>query len=148
MEFVQSRFQDVFSRFYEAIFDGIGYLVGVVLYLYLFTDKPLWTDSDSFGALFYAVISIGPICYLLYKYKDGAKRLCLNEDTFSYRDGEKVTEFAWQEYQGYKITRIPPYRVIVRDNIYDNTSFSYYAFSPQQRQQIFAILDTKSQAVS
>lgn len=147
MEFSQSRFQDVFSRIYEAVFNGIGYLVGIVLYLYLFTDKPLWTDSDSFGALFYAVILIGPICYLLLKYKNGSKQLCLNQDKFVYRDGQKVTEFAWQEYQGYKISRLPPYQVIIKDNIYDNTRFSYYAFSPQQRQQIFAILDTKSQAV-
>ena len=144
MEFSQSRFQDVFSRIYEAVFNGVWYLVGIILTLYLFSDVEGFFRTQLLGVIFSTIISVGIIGYLLLKYKNGSKQLCLNEDKFVYRDGQKVTEFAWQEYQGYKITRIPPYRVIVRDNIYDNTSFSYYAFSSQQRQQIFKILDTKS----
>lgn len=144
MEFSQSRFQDVFSRIYEAVFNGVWYLVGIILTLYLFSDVEGFFRTQLLGVIFSTIISVGIIGYLLLKYKNGSKQLCLNEDKFVYRDGQKVTEFAWQEYQGYKITRIPPYRVIVKDNIYNNTRFSYYAFSPQQRQQIFKILDTKS----
>ena len=145
MEFSQSRFQDVFSRIYEAVFDGSWCFVGIVLAAYLFSDVEGIFRNQLLGLIFSMIISVGIIGYLLLKYKNGSKQLCLNEDKFVYRDGQKVTEFAWQEYQGYSITRVPPYRVIIKDNIYDNTRFSYYAFSPQQRQQIFAILDTKSQ---
>ncbi len=145
MEFSQSRFQDVFSRIYEAVFDGAWCFVGIVLAAYLFSDVEGIFRNQLLGLIFSMIISVGIIGYLLLKYKNGSKQLCLNEDKFVYRDGQKVTEFAWQEYQGYSITRVPPYRVIIKDNIYDNTRFSYYAFSPQQRQQIFAILDTKSQ---
>lgn len=147
MEFSQSRFQDVFSRIYEAVFNGIGYFVGIVLTLYLFSDVEGIFRTQLLGVIFSTIISVSTIGYLLFKYKNGSKQLCLNEDKFVYRDGQKVTEFAWQEYQGYKISRFPPYQVIIKDNIYDKTRFSYYAFSPQQRQQIFAILDIKSQAV-
>ena len=121
--------------------------VGIVLAAYLFSGVEGIFRNQLLGLIFSMIISVGIIGYLLLKYKNGSKQLCLNEDKFVYRDGQKVTEFAWQEYQGYSITRVPPYRVIIKDNIYDNTRFSYYAFSPQQRQQIFAILDTKSQAV-
>ena len=145
MEFSQSRFQDVFSRIYETIFDGVWCFVGIVLAAYLFSDVEGIFRNQLLGLIFSMIISVGIIGYLLLKYKNGSKQLCLNEDKFVYRDGQKVTEFAWQEYQGYSITRVPPYRVIIKDNIYDNTRFSYYAFSPQQRQQFFAILDTKSQ---
>ena len=145
MEFSQSRFQDVFSRIYEAIFDGVWYFVGIILAAYLFSGEESLFSNQLLGFIFSMIISVGIIGYLLLKYKNGSKQLCLNEDKFVYRDGQKVTEFAWQEYQGYKISRFPPYQVIIKDTIYDNTRFSYYAFSPQQRQQIFKILDTKSQ---
>lgn len=140
MEFTQSRFQDIFSRCYEAVFYIIGYFVVTLLLIYCFPE-------ENFG-IYSFLFSVVTFFFSLFTYKNGSKRLCLSDDKFVYQNEDIFTEFAWQEYQGYKISRFPPYQVIIKDTIYDNTRFSYYAFSPQQRQQIFAILDTKSQAVN
>ncbi len=139
MEFIQSRFQDVFSRFYEMICHAIWYLVAVITFSVIFSS-----EIDFFSYLIISfVFTLCSTCYLLYAHKNGSKVIQLTDDKFMYKDHRTVTEFVWEDFQGYKITKTMPYQVIIKDRIYGKTQFSYYAFSPKQRQEIFEILQSK-----
>ena len=139
MEFIQSRYQDVFSRFYEMVCQTVLYLVFAIIFSFLFS-----TDIEVYN---YIVISLVftalSVCYLLYVHRNGSKVIRLEEDKFFYKDNQTVTEFNWEDFQGYKISKTIPYQVILKDKIYGNTRFSYYAFSSKQRKKIFEVLQSK-----
>ncbi|MCK8044385.1 hypothetical protein MSG37_05775 [Shewanella sp. 1CM18E] len=137
MRFVQSRFQDYFSRCYEAIcFLGWYLLVFITLKL-LFSYDVGFTQNVVFSVLFI----IGTLVYFKFKHKSGSQYLEFINGKVIYRFQDVVAEIEPNDYQGYKITKLLPYKVVIYNKVYGKTKFSYYAFSLEQRRKIFKLLD-------
>lgn len=140
MEFTQSRFQDVFSRSYELICHIGGYLLFGVALSFFISSRDVPTDL-ILGAILSAIATV---CYFLFINRNGSKSITFGENTFTYRDHQTYTEFSWNDFQGYKISKALPQKLIIQDNIYGDTKISYYAFSSHQRKAIFDLLDKKA----
>lgn len=137
MKFTQSRFQDYFSRCYEALcYFGWYLIMSIMIKMLLSKDIGLFKDM-----LLFAVITIGTLVYLKFKHKGGSQYLEFADDKIIYKFHNLVTEIKPDDYQGYEITKFLPYQVTIRNKVYGKTTFSYYAFSSSQRKQIFELLD-------
>lgn len=136
MEFIQSRYQDVFSRLYEMICHAIWFVVIALISSLIF--------SSDFNVLTYLefsfIFTFGIISYLFVMHRGASKLIRISEDKFVYIDYKTVTEINWEDYQGYKISKTIPYQVVIKNRVYGETRFSYYAFSSLQRKQILEIL--------
>ena len=140
MEFIQSRFQNVFSRFYEMLCGMLWYVVFALVFSYFFSsDLNLLTSF-----IITVVFTFCSVCYFVFVYKDASKLIRVNDAKFVLVDYKTVTEINWEDFQGYKISKTIPYQVIIKSKVYGtNTRFSYYAFSSKQRKQLFEVLQSK-----
>jgi len=144
MEFIQSRFQNVFSRLYEMACEMFWYMLIAIVFSLFF--------SFEINFLPYFVLSLifttCSVCYFASIHKDAAKVIRINDEKFIFLDYKTKTVINWEDFQGYKISRTIPYKVIIKSRVYGSkTRFSYYAFSSKQRKQrkqIFEILQRKS----
>ncbi len=140
MEFIQSRFQDIFSRFYELICHIFWYAILVLILSLIF--------SSEFNYFSYIAISLAftvcSILYLFFIHRNTSKVIRIDDDKFYYKNFNTVTEFSWDDYLGYEIYKTIPSQVIIKNRVYCDIHFSYYAFSSEQRKQIFKILHDKS----
>ena len=140
MEFIQSRFQDVFSRFYEMICHIFWYVILALILSFFFS-----TEVNYFSYIvIFLVFTVCSILYLFFIHRNTSKVIRISDDKFYYRNINTVTEFSWDDYQGYEIYKTIPYQVIIKNRVYCDIRFSYYAFSPEQRKQIFNVLHNKS----
>ena len=139
MEFVQSRFQDIFSRFYELVCEFIVY--GLIA----FCVSVVLSEEITFGIYLWISVAttLGPLLYVLFIYRQAAKTLYIGDDKLVYTDRDTEAWLAWKDFAGYRISRTIPHRVIIKNRKYADLRFSYYAFSAAQRRQIFALLDDK-----
>ena len=137
MKFVQSRFQDYFSRCYEAICFLGWYLIVAVTLKLLFSYDMGFTKDAALVAFF----TIATLIYLKFKHQSGSQLLEFIDGKIIYKFQNLVTEIEPNDYQGYKVTKLLPYQVVIHNKIYGKTKFSYYAFSSAQRKQIFELLD-------
>lgn len=140
MEFKQTRFQYMFAKIYEQVCVLIWELVfTLVLGVFAFEKDIFW-----FLVIFLSA-SVGYFLWMLYgPNEEGDQSLYLGEDVFRFKKRNVVTEFDWTDYQGFQITKTIPYRVKVKSKTYGSTSFSFYAFSAEQRRRIFTFLNNKS----
>lgn len=137
VKFIQSRFQDYFSRCYEAIcFLGWYLLVAIILKLLFSYDIGVTLE-----ATFVALFTIGTLIYLRFKHKNGSQYIAFINGKIVYKFQNLVTEIEPNDYQGYKVTKLLPYQVVIQNKVYGKTKFSYYAFSSEQREKIFKLLD-------
>ena len=139
MQFTQSRYQDAFSRTYQALC-YLGYFLIFDLFAYFYTQDINFTKHLTLTALFILI----PTIYVQLKYKAGPRSLKITEDLLLFKNREVETDITPQSFEGYKVTKLPPYKVVLKDKVYGTTEFSYYAFSKSQRQQIFSCLDNFS----
>ncbi|MCL1077754.1 hypothetical protein D5R81_06490 [Parashewanella spongiae] len=138
MKFAQTRFQDNFSRFYEA-FCYICYLTFVAVILnYVFSIDSSFVKQEIFIVI---IFTIGTFIYIKIKFKSGSHSLEIDENKIIFKDERFITEIKKADFQGYRITTLMPHRVVIKNKIYGKTSFSYYAFSPKQRKKIFDLLN-------
>ena len=140
MEFVQSRYQDIFSRFYELVCECIIYGV-TALCISLAMSEEITTGLYLWISL---AVTLGPLLYVLFFYKQASKRLYIGDDKLVFTDRNTEATLGWKDFNGYKISRIIPHQVIIKNRKYADLRFSYYAFSAAQRRQIFALLDDKT----
>lgn len=143
MEFIQSRFQDVFSRLYEMVCHVIWYIIFAVVFSLAFK-----AEIDFFSSLIIIlIITLAPILYLLLTQQGGTKVIRISDDKFVYSDANTVSEFSWDNFQGFKVSKTQPYQVIIKNNVHGKTRFGYYAFSSKQRKEIFDALQSKEYKV-
>lgn len=137
VKFIQSRFQDYFSRCYEALcFFGWYLLVAATLKLLFSYEVDFTKDVAILG-----ILTAATLIYLKFKYKNGSQYIEFIDGKIIYGDKNLVTEIKPNDYQGYKVTKLLPQQVVIHNKVYGKTKFSYYAFSSAQRKQIFEQLD-------
>ncbi|QOL24698.1 hypothetical protein LP316_10150 [Thalassotalea sp. LPB0316] len=137
MKFVQSRFQDYFSRCYEAIcFLGWYLLAAIALEMFFSYDIGFAINATIAG-----LFTLSTLFYLKFTQSGGSQYLAFDNDKIIYKFQNVVTEINHSDYQGYKITKLLPHQVVIYNKVYGKTKFSYYAFSSEQRNQIFELLD-------
>ncbi|MCL1048536.1 hypothetical protein L2755_02660 [Shewanella abyssi] len=138
MEFTQSRFQYFFAHFYGMTVSVIVYWVVVAIMIYLFPAEYEWFDS-----YFILSAAAGGIHYLVAIYRQGYKVIKLTENEFIYQDNKNIQQFSWDDFEGYKVSRMIPYDIIIKNKKYGKTKFSYFTFSLTQRRQILSLLQSK-----
>ncbi len=140
MKFVQSRYQDYFSRCYEALCCFIYIIIFSLVGNYIFSFNINLIDD----AAILLVFTLGTIGYIQFKYKNGSQFLQIDESKIIYGNKGVVAEINNKDFQGYKISKFLPYQVVIKNKIYGKTAFSYYAFSLNQRKKIFELLEEYS----
>ena len=137
MKFEQSRFQDSFSRCYSLSIEIIYLVLFAILLKQVFSLDIGLLQHIAFSTIFIA----GTFIYIYFKFSGGSQYLEITDDTIVYQDERYHTKIKREDFLGYKITKLLPHRVILLNKVYGKTAFSYYAFSSNQRKQIFERLD-------
>jgi len=116
------------------------YVIFAVGFSYIFSSEIDFLTYFMLSAVFTAC----SVCYFIFVYKDASKVIRIDDEKFVLVDYKTVTEINWDDFQGYKVSKTIPYKVIIKSRVYGtNTRFSYYAFSSKQRKRIFEILNRK-----
>ncbi|RYV01710.1 hypothetical protein SOPP22_15215 [Shewanella sp. OPT22] len=137
MKFEQSKFQDYFSRCYES-FIYIIYFLAFAFFL----KKVFSFDIGLIqGLIVSALITVFTFVYIYFKFNAGSHSLEITDEKIIFKDDQYETHINQADFQGYRITRFLPHRIEIKNKVYGETSFSYYAFPPEQRRQIFKLLD-------
>lgn len=137
MKFNQSRFQDYFSRCYEALL----YLVYFCVAAYVLKSVLSVDIGLVQGVIVSLLITVTTLIFIKINFKSGSQSLEITDEKIIYMDDQYSTTIERKDYEGYKITKFFPHRVVIQNKVYGETSFSYYAFSSSQRKQIFTLLD-------
>ena len=137
MKFVQSRFQDFFSRSYEALC-FLGYFALFSVSANLLFSIELGIQKEILLVL---VVMLVTFIYLRLNYKFGSLFLDIADNEIIFKNRHLVTRIAKKDFQGYRITKYFPHRIVIKNKVYGETIFSYYAFSSKQREQIFERLN-------
>lgn len=142
--YVQSRSQNLFYRVYMSATQIFSILItaGIIT---LFTDTPLTNLSFSL----YAILGIAAIYTIwLMVFNSGKSKVIehgieLSDKGVSYiHYGSKKT-ILWANYNGFSIKRKFPRLVLLLSSDNINIEFNYYAFSSEQRTEIFNYLGSK-----
>ncbi len=140
MEFIQSRFQHIFSRVYELTCELVFYLIISLILTYAFSAE----FDITIPIIVYSLFTVLSVAYFGYFYKGHSMAIKINDEQFVLVEYKTVTEINWQDYEGYKISKTMPYRIVIKNRVYGTTPFSYYAFSPSQRKKIIEVLENKN----
>ncbi|QQX79067.1 hypothetical protein JK628_16090 [Shewanella sp. KX20019] len=138
MEFTQSSFQYFFAHFYGMFINVMSYCVTAAIFHYF-----LLPESEQFDIWYILIMTAGVIHYLITIYREGYKVIKLTENEFIYQDNKNIQRFSWDNFEGYKVSRMIPYDIIIKNKKYGKTKFSYFTFSLTQRRQILSLLQSK-----
>lgn len=144
MEFTQSRYQYIFSNLYMTFCDMIWHLVIAVFFAVTFSESVNFTFV-LLGAVFF---SGAIVWYMFSKSVPKDLHLYLGDDCLRYKNKNVITEYSWDKYIDYKVSRFIPAKIVINDSVYGSTRICYYAFDKKQRQQIFEILNSKTKKVT
>lgn len=137
VELAQSRFQNIFNRFYEMTVN--------IIYTLAFAVVAVMFFSTNFNIGFFITITLTItlflIAYMWIAYPEPSKKIVLNEEGFTFFNYENKRNVKWSEYQGYKITRFMPHKIQIKILDRKDIVFSYYLFSSSQRKQLFEMLE-------
>ncbi|GHE83562.1 hypothetical protein [Thalassotalea profundi] len=146
MVLIQSRYQNIFNRFYLGSINYFWALLPLII-LPLFFDK----HSNNLGIELYVISFIVPLVAItlwLVVFNSGQSKIIeygleANENGISFiKYGSKQT-INWSDFAGFVIINRLPRLIILKGANDQNIEFSYYTFSSEQRKELFQVLSTK-----
>lgn len=139
MKIVQSRYQNIFSRFYVMSVNIFWYLVFAIPATLFFS-----VDMDIIFFVKLSIVFTTLFILYLWLIKSGpSKTIVIKENGFEYFDYEMKKQVQWDDFKGYKITKSMPYQIIIEIDKQQNIEFGYYVFSSKQRKALFSVFDEK-----
>ena len=139
-EFKQSLFQHVFSSVYE-LGCYVLWELGIVLILIVALPMFEFDLTPTYSLMMFAYV-LGRIAFMYFKgHQGGAKTLTFDADGICFEDSNVVSDIPWAKLESFRITRYPPYQIVLNNSVFGKTRFSYYAFSSAQRTEIVSLLN-------
>ena len=142
--FIQSRAQSVFHRLYQCV-TQLFWVVVPVLLIVTFTGESV----DTLDFTIYSIFGIAVLFTLwLLIFNSGKSKVIehgleLNETGVSYINYGSKYFIAWDNFSGFKIKNWFPRMIVLQSSNSKEIEFCYYAFSSDQRREIFDSLRSK-----
>lgn len=137
MEIIQSRRQNILSRFFQMLLDFGWFILFSLIFLTFATERiDIW---NSLTITLY--LTVFTTLYLWFVYPEPSKKIVFTANGFEYHDYQLKRQVAWSDFDGYKISKFPNYQITLKIKNQDYIVFGYQVFSAKQRQQLFSALD-------
>lgn len=144
----QSRFQNLFDRFYKLSVQLLIVIALSWIFRLMFGGE---LNTGELKSYFVIVVSLAlgiPLWMMLYNR--GAVSIVeygldIDSEQIKYIYYDIETSLDWSSFDGFEITRLWPKKIRIRSKKGKHIEFSYYTFSSEQRKQLFRVLSEKEE---